>query len=260
MSDKSHKPLSKDSLVSPERKIITPLRNRLDNQKLLDSLNRFPVYGLLLIADPAHPMAKLVRGRWDQLNNMTGERFLLLAFQPPEPYSKDFEDGWRKELGGEFAQVWDKWNNEKASSNDAYDYRRMFDGQLIRREDMPCLAIFTHPQAERAAVLPIPNWTEDELWTFLEGVCDTIDSCADEPDPDKRLQALERGLTSFPAQARQKLGHLADGATAYVTAHPVKVVTMSLSVAVALATGHLIPIGAAGIGLMRDLLGILKSA
>jgi hypothetical protein len=255
-----YEPLPKDSLGLPERKITTPLRDRLDNQKLLDSLDRFPAYGLLLIADPAHPMAKLVRGRWDQLNNMTGERFLLLAFQAPESYSKDFEDSWRKELGGEFAQVWDKWNKEKASSNDAYDYRRMFDGQVIRREDMPCLAVFTHPQAKSAAVLQIPDWTEDELWTFLEGVCDTIDSCADEPDPNKRLQALKRGLTSFPAQARQKVGHLADRATAYITAHPVKVVTTSLSVAVALATGHLIPVGAAGIGFMKDLLGIFKSA
>jgi hypothetical protein len=255
-----YKPLPKDSLVSPERQIAPALRDRLDTQKLLDSLRQFSVYGLLLIADPAHPMAKLVVSRWDQLNHMTGERFLLLAFQTPESYSKDFEDGWRKELGGEFAQIWDKWSTDEASSNNAFDYRRMFDGQVIQREDMPCLALFTQPQAHRAAVLPIPNWTEDELWTFLQGVCDTIDSCAEEPDPDKRLLALQRGLTAFPARARQKLGHLADRATAYVTAHPVKVVATAINVAVALATAHLIPIGTAGITLMKDLLGIVKSA
>jgi hypothetical protein len=142
----------------------------------------------------------------------------------------------------------------------AYDYARMFDGTQIRRADMPCLALFTDAQAHRAAIVPLPDWSPDDLWTLLQSICDTIDDCAGEADPEQRLQRLQRELASFPARASRTLGHLAGKAAEYAKAHPVQVVTVTLNVAVAMATAGLIPIGATAVTFIKDLLGIIKDA
>ena len=247
-----------DTLHSPARAVAPATRDPALTRALLAQLGHFPVFGLLLAPDASHPVAQLVTQRWDALQQVTGSRFLLLAFQPPQAFSAEFEADWRKRLGDDFNDVWGKWQQTKAAAPSAYDYDRMFDNQVIKRADMPCLALFTSPLAEQAVVLGIPNWSEDELWTYLEGVCDTIDTCAEEADPIKRLNLLQQRLISFPAQARQRLGHIAEKAGSFVLAHPAKVVVVTLNIMVAFATANILPIGAAGITLIKGVADALK--
>lgn len=255
-----YKGLPEDALKSEQRFVGLPGKDPKETRDLLAGLNRFPVYGLLLAPDVNDPFSKMIAARWDDLHHMTGENFLLLAFQPPESFSHEFEAAWRRELGADFHKVWGKWQDAKTTARKSYDFESMFAERNVLRSEMPCLVLFTSPEAKRAAVLRIPDWSEADIWKFLEVVCDTIDECAREPDPEARLVLLQRSLTSFPARAKARLGHLAAEAEAYIRANPVKVAVMTLSFVVALATASVIPLGAGGVAFLKDIIGILKSA
>jgi hypothetical protein len=256
----AYKGLPEKTLKSTVRAVAPVPRNPVETRELLDQLRKYPVYGLLLTPDANHAFTKMTTARWDELHHMTGNKFLLLAFQPPATFSREFKSSWQRELGKDFDAVWSKWQKQKTAAHGAYDFQDMFADRSVRRSEMPCLALFTSPEAKRAAILRVPDWSDEDVWKFLEAACDTIDECAGEPDPELRLAALQSSLTSFPARAKSKLGHVAAKAEAYVSANPVRVAITTLSIVIALSTASIIPIGAVGITFMKDIAGILKSA
>jgi hypothetical protein len=201
----------------------------------------------------------MITKRWDELHNLTGDKILLLAFSPPKTFSEEFESFWKKQLGRSFSSVWSEWAHNKVAHS-AYNFDDMFQERKIRRTEMPCLTLFTSLNAKRAVILPIPDWSNYYVWKYLKAVFDTIDECASLTDPEARFIALERSLNSFPARAKATLGHFATKTADYVKEHPIAVVATSVSVVIALATASVIPIGAAGIVFMKDILKILKSA
>lgn len=227
-------------------------------RELLTKLPRYRVYGLMLTPERDHPFTKLITARWDDLHALTGERMLVLAFKPPKGFSREFKSFWRKELGKDFSDIWDKWVRS-SDARSSYNFVNTFQDRRILRTEMPCLALFTAPDAQRAVILRIPDWSNDDVWTYLKAVFDTIDKCARLADPEARFDALRHSLTSFPARAKTILGHLTTRATDYVREHPIKVMASTMSVIIALANASLIPIGAAGIIFMKDILGIVKS-
>jgi hypothetical protein len=255
----AYKGLPEKTLKSTIRAVGPVPRNPIETRKLLAHLRKYPVYGLLLTPDANHAFTKMITARWDDLHHMTGNKFLLLTFQPPDTFSRDFKSSWQRELGKDFEAVWGKWQKERTAAHGAYAFEDMFEDRSVRRSEMPCLALFTAPEAKRAAILRVPTWSDEDVWTFLEAVCDTIDECAGEPDPELRLAVLQSSLTSFSARAKSKLGHLATKAEAYVSANPAKVAITTISIVIAFSTASIIPIGAVGITFMRDIAGILKS-
>ncbi len=240
--------------------VLPAPKNPFETRKLLQQLQQYPVYGLLLLPDPNHSFAKMIKERWDELHHMTGSKFLLFAFQPPDTFSGEFESSWRQQLGEKnFEAFWTKWQQDKTSRYGAYDFEGMFADRKVRRTEMPCLALFTSAEAKRAAIVRIPDWNEQDLWNFLRAVCDIIDECAIEPKPEARLTLIKGSLTSFPARAKQNFAHLAGKAEAYFRAHPVKVAITTVSILISLSTANVLPIGAAGISIMKDAVDILKS-
>jgi hypothetical protein len=254
------KGLPEKTLKSTVRNVVPVPRSPVETRELLDRLRQYPVYGLLLTPDADHAFTKMITARWDDLHHMTGNKFLLLAFQPPGTFSREFKSSWQRELGKGFDAVWGKWQKAKTAAHGAYEFQDMFEDRSVRRSEMPCLVLFTSPEAKRAAILRVPDWSDEDVWKFLEAVCDTIDECARKPDPELRLAALQSSLTSFSARTKSKLGHLAAKAEAYVGANPVRVAITTISIVIASSTASFIPIGAAGITFMKDIAGILKSA
>ena len=80
----SYKEIPKDKLDEEERCIMLANPEKLATMEMIKRCPDAAVYGLLLTHDPKHPLSQLVRERWTELHHLTGPKFLLVAFQPPD--------------------------------------------------------------------------------------------------------------------------------------------------------------------------------
>ncbi|MGA3402502.1 MAG: hypothetical protein ABSC95_25100 [Acetobacteraceae bacterium] len=230
----------------PEKSLALALRVKKATEALLASVPNVAVYGFLLSADPKHPLSKVVSERWSQLHHLTGDKILLVAFDPPKEWAAGIEDYWKQQLGASFKSVWRDWQQGRGvEPGVAYQYLDLF-SEPIQPESLPCLVFFTDLTNRQAVVRSIPNWDEDSLFKFLVAQLEAVRACCDTPAPD-RLECLRTSLTSPTAIAGTYLGHLATQITDYVRQNPAKVVVASLGLVIALGTGNVLPLGATAI-------------
>jgi len=211
-----------------------------ENNATLALMERFPevtAYGMLLLGDPQHPMATLVRERWAELDNLTGNRFVLFVFERPEEWTQSYLRYWQHKLGDDFERTWKQWQ-EKEEPGAAYGYLDLFKPAL-QATQLPCLVLFTDAKKREVVVRPIPDWDQDRLFQLLVGIAATVQASAEQPETE-RLEWLQNKLTApgplFLAQA----GHVGSLAMAYFKEHPALVTSTALSVVLAMSGAGLL--------------------
>ncbi len=256
-----YEPIPSDELVERERIIMPPGRSREATTRLLAQLPDVAAYGFLLTPDLRHPAAAVVRDRWSELDHRSGSRFALVAFQPPATWARSLVDRWRADLGPDFDQAWQDWQDGYGlEAGAAYDYLDYFKTDPpLRAADLPCLVIFTSLTDRHAIVRPLPDWSEDEVFAFLGAIIDETLQQLDAP-PAERLDRLRAALTAPGAQTRATLGHLADRAFGYLKAHPAIAVTTALNVVIALGTGNVLPLGLAVLKVLTSIRDVFTNA
>lgn len=247
-----YKGIPEDQLGPKKEKILVPALEKQGTTKLLDKFPDVAVYGLLLLADPEHPLGEVLRTRWSELHHLTGDRILLVAFDTPEEWTPAIKEFWQEQLGGSFRKVWSDWKKGRGTEpGAAFNYLDLFSDK-IKASDLPCLALFTKPDSKEAVIRSIPNWDTDSLYRFLVSQIEAIQDCCSSPDDD-RLECLRGSLTSLGVRAKASLGHYVEKALDYVKQHPVQVASASISVVVALATANVLPLTGTGLAVLKTL-------
>src|ERR1035438_8597254 len=89
----------KGSLTNGTRTMVPamPLVEGEDNVtlELMKQFSEVTAFGMLLLGDPKHPMAEVVRERWSEISNLTGNRFILFAFERPAEWTKSYLRYWQ---------------------------------------------------------------------------------------------------------------------------------------------------------------------
>ncbi len=219
----------------------------------LELLKQFPnvtVYGMLLLDDPQHPMAELVRERWSEISNMTGEHFLLFSFERPAEWTKNYVQYWRHKLADKFDATWKHWQ-DPPDPGAAYSYLSLFKPPLTVKQ-LPCLVLFTDAEKREAVVRPIPNWDKNALYELLKGIVAVVQEAGEKPKKE-RLAWLEKELTSPSARFLAAAGHVGTQALDYFRQHPAQVVSTTLSAVLALSGAGLFTLPAVAVSLLTVL-------
>lgn len=231
--------IPEDYLVENERNLMLAKPEKLAT---LDLIKRFPdvaVYGLLLTHDPKHPLSQLVRERWTELHHLTGQKFLLVAFQPPDEWSDHLKNFWKKQLGDSYEQTWQDWQ-KGLDFGVAYDYLDLFENP-IKLSQLPCLVLFTDLEERKAVVRSIPNWDSDSLFKLITGMLESISKCYEQRQ-EERLDCLKNSLTSPSTRTLTQLAHMQDQVIDYFKKNPAQPVTITVSLVLALATANVLPL------------------
>lgn len=246
----------KGPMESESRMLVPglPITEDEDNAtlELMNQLPNVTAYGMLLLDNAKHPMAELVRDRWSEISNLTGDRFMLFSFERPAKFTQNYMRYWRKQLGDQFEPTWKRWQ-EAAEPGTAYSYLSLFKPALTPK-DLPCLVLFTDPRKRESVLRPIPNWDKDSLYDLLKGIATAVQESADKP-AEERLKWLANELTSPGVRFRASAGHAGARALDYCKHHPALVASTTLSLVLALTGAGLfaLPPGvAAVIGVLRD--------
>jgi hypothetical protein len=76
------------------------------------------IFRLVLAPDPQHHFAQLVLNHWSALQHLSGDKFLLVAFQRPPEWAETFKSDGKHELGKYFEQTWQPWPGAAADTAD----------------------------------------------------------------------------------------------------------------------------------------------
>ncbi len=254
-------PIPDDDLEPDERLNVPAGPSPAATRLLLSKLPDIRAYAFLLLPDPKHPLAQVVSEHWDELDHRGGDRLALVVFQPPKEWAAAAVDRWKERLGEDFGATWAQWQSSYGlEAGVAYDYLTEFKTDPpLSADDLPCIVITCDLQQPTAIVRSVPGWPVSELLGFLEDVIDAINEHADDP-LNSRLNGIAEELTSTRAKVRAEAGHVAHGVADYVTAHPVKVVTLGINLVLALATGNVLPLAAGLTGVLTVVRDWLKGA
>ncbi len=250
--------------LEPDVRILVPTIGLVQGEKNATEvlLKQFPnmlAYGMLLLDDPKHPMAELVRERWPELSNLTGDNFMLFSFERPAQWSEIYLRYWRNKLGDDFEPTWQKWQNT-VDPGSAYTYLNFFNPPL-KPTQLPCLVLFTDIEERKAIVRPIPNWDKDSLFALLKSIVAVIQESAAQ-EKEKRLVWLQSHITSQSAQIIDQGKHLGSAALEYFKNNPTFVVSTVFSVVLGLSGAGLFTLPSAAtavISVLKDTLSGAKS-
>ncbi len=247
----SNKPLDMEKTECEPQFIIRPPGG--DMEATVEEIKKLDVnvYGMLLLGDPNHPLAKAVTDNWYDIDKLTGKKFLLVAFQPPPKFTDSYKDYWKAALGDSFEKTWAVWQKEYEPGM-AYDYLSLFDPKL-KPSQLPCLALFTDPESRRAVIRTIPRWDTASLYKLLAGMFWTVRECSEREDigPEERLELLREALTSPGTVVRDYSAYFSEQAIKYLKEHPVEVASAACNVTLAILTANILPLSPTIISLLK---------
>ena len=220
-------------------------RDEIRTRELLRKIGRkrVRIYGLLITTDPKHPLSGVIKDRWSEYHHLTGDRFWLVAFDPPAKLSEDFKEYWRRKLGRNFDKVWRAWRKRRGMDpGAAYRHFRLYVRPGSKWPRPPFLVLFTDPDSRRAVVRTLPKWDPESLHELLAGIFEAVVRCCSEPSPAKRLTCLERSLTSPTARGLTLFRHVRARAAEMFLEHPAMVVGTTASFILALANASVLPL------------------
>lgn len=248
-----YEPIPDDELNETERLLMPAGRDPAATDKLLAALPGIAVYGFLLVPDPAHPLAAAIADSWSLLDHRSGPHVALVAFEPPRQWAAATVAAWRDRLGTDFAATWTDWQASYGlEPGAAYDYVDAFrTDPPLRNSDLPCLVLFCDPVERRAIVSPVPDWPAADLAQFLGSVVDTLVDHVGDPVAE-RLDNLAAELTAPGAVFRSRLGRLVHKALDWAKAHPAKIVTAVVDLALLLGTGNVLPLSATAVAVLKE--------
>jgi len=234
-----------------ERAVFIAMMETKATEEILNKVQGVAVYGLLLVTDPKHPLAEIVRDHFDELHHLTGEKFLLGVFQPPAQWSEGFKDYWRNQLGKDFESTWQSWQRG-LEPGVAYDYTDLFE-EPLKPSQLPCLVLFTDLKEKKAVIRSLPKWDKDNLLKLLINIFGKVKDCCNYPD-DQRMGCLQQSLNSPQTLISDNMTYAKDKVIDYSEKNPTKILKTTFSFVLALAGAGVLPIGGSAI----IVLGIIK--
>lgn len=227
-----------------------------DTWNFMEQFSDINIYGVLLIGDFKHPLSKMVSERFDALHILTGNKILLLVFDPPGNFSDLFKNYWEEKLNGKFDDIWAKWQSG-IKPEAAYLYGGLFNPE-VDPSQFPCLVLFTDLEKlenQQVVVVPLPNWNSDDLFKLFKNyiIRSMIKSCR--IPEDKRLAYLQRTLNSRMARIGIHFNHLEDNCIEYIKKHPTQIVVATAGFMSALASGNVLPLGVTAIAFLDTIRG-----
>lgn len=233
--------IPKEYLHVDEKGILPHLRDPEKSKELLRQLPQAKVFGLLLSADMKSSLAEVVRTRWSELHHLSGDEFVVVAFDAPKQWTPLIEEYWKNQLGDRFDEVWGNWQKGRGlEAGAAFEWRDLFQPPIAAR-DLPCLVLFTDLESKEAVVRPIPDWDSDAIYHFLMAQFELVRSCCAQP-PEERLACLRDSVGSNSEKLRTYMGHFAETAWQYLNEHPTTVALTTVNLLIALATANVIPL------------------
>jgi hypothetical protein len=231
--------------VKGEKGILPAGQDPARTKEILARIPNVKVYGLLLSADSKSALADVVRTRWSELHHLSGDEFVVVAFDPPHEWADGLEDYWRKQLGEGFEEL----KKAAPGAGAAFEWRDLF-SPPISAKDLPCLVLFADLESKEAAVRSIPNWDADAIYRFLMAQFDAVRECCGSPQGE-RLACLRDSISSPGAKARSYLGHISEITAHFVKEHPTTVMMTTVNLAVALGTANVIPLTGTALGALK---------
>ncbi|MDD2462980.1 MAG: hypothetical protein PHI97_03215 [Desulfobulbus sp.] len=251
-------PIPEEDLPIDSKSIIMPPGGGPEKTKeLLRQLPLAKVFGLLLSADTKSALAEVVRTRWSELHHLSGEEFVVVAFDAPNEWTPLMEEYWKQHLGDRFDEIWGDWQKKRGlEAGSAFEWRDLFDPPIASK-DLPCLVLFTDLESKQAVVRPIPDWDADTLYRFLMAQFDAVRSCCAQP-LEERLACLKASVGSTGGKLHTYTEHFAETAWHYLKEHPTTVAMTTVNLLVALATANVIPLTGKTLAILKvvkDLFG-----
>ena len=248
----------------PEKRIMAPALGIMPGEKsasfeLMKLYPNMTAYGMLLLDDPDHPLAELVRERWSEIHNMTGDNFLLFSFDRPAEWAQNYMKYWQNKLNDQFETTLEKWQ-EVPDPGAAYSYMSLFKPALTPKQ-LPCLVLFTDPEERQVVVRPIPDWSKESLLSLLKGIVTVVNESADK-SKEERLEWLRKELTSPSARFKAAAGHVSSLAQDYFKQHPALVTSTLISVVLGLSGAGVFTlptVAVSALGVLKETLSSAKS-
>jgi hypothetical protein len=227
----------------------------LKTKNILD----YQIYGMLLSNNLPHNLSQVVDNNWMEIHKMTGDEFLLIAFQAPKEWNEHYKDELKKIVGDSFEQYW-KDSESDALQGRAYEFLDKFEPK-IKPSQLPCLVLFTDPNKDKPEVIirSIPNWDKQSLYKFMSGMLWTIREISNEQNISDagRLNVLRDKLTSPTAEVMVYYEYTKDKTVDYLKQHPAQIVKASTSFAAAIATGNVILLSPVVVEFLKAIKGVL---
>lgn len=228
-------------------------RTEEDIRDLLEKIPDVAIYGVLLTRDIKHPLVQMLRERWYDFHKLTGPKFLLIVFEPPNEWRKNFKNYWKGKLGEDIEKIWDEWQTG-VEREGAVDYAKLFKPE-VKVDDFPCMVLFTdlnHLDGQQVVMRKIPKWDTESLYKLLSGMIQSSVDCCDQP-AEKRLKCLKSSLTSPTAKAKAYYKYGEKQALYYLKKNPASIVATTATFALALTSANVLPIGAATVAILQVL-------
>ena len=225
----------------------------LDTLDILGKIPDVAIYGVLLTRDIKHPLVQMLTERWYDFHQLTGPNFLLIVFEPPDEWRKNFKNYWKGKLGEDFKKVLDEWQTG-VEREGAVDYAKLFNPEM-KVDDFPCMVLFTDSKdidEQQIVIRKIPNWDTDSLYELLSGMIQSIVDCCEQPT-EKRLECLKSSLTSPTAKTKAYYKYGEKRALVYLNKNPASIVATTAAFALAFANANVLPIGAAAVAIFQVL-------
>lgn len=252
-----YKPIPEEYLHIDDKGLTPPWRDPEKTKDLLRQLPQAKVFGLLLSADTKSSLAEVVRTRWSELHHLSGDEFVVVAFDAPKEWTPLMEEYWKNQLGDHFDEVWGDWQKGRGlEAGAAFEWRDLFQPPIAAK-DLPCLVLFTDPESKEAVVRSIPDWDADTIYRFLMAQFEAVRSCCAQP-PEERLACLRDSVGSTSEKLHTYMGHYAETAWHYLKEHPTTVALTTVNLLVGLATANVIPLTGkafAALKVVKDVFG-----
>jgi hypothetical protein len=219
----------------------------------------YKIYGMLLSNGSTHNLSQVVDNNWMEIHKMTGDEFLLIAFQAPKNWNEHYKDELKQIVGDSFEQYW-KESEPDALRGRSYDFLDKFEPK-IELSQLPCLVLFTDPKKDKpdAVVRTIPNWDERSLYEFLSKMLWTIREISNQKydTDDERLYVLRDKLNNPTAEAMDYYEYAKDKTVDYLRQNPAKIVKASASFVITIATGNIIILSPVVVELLKTMKTVL---
>lgn len=225
-------------------------------EDILELLSKIPdvsIYGVLLTRNIKHPLVQMLRERWYDFHKLTGPKFLLIVFEPPDEWRESFKNYWKGKLGEDIEKVWDECQT-RVEREGAVDYAKLFKPK-VKVDDFPCMVLFTdlkHLDEQQVVMRKIPKWDTESLYELFSGMIQSIVDCCEQP-AEKRLECLKSSLTSPTAKAKTYYKYGGKKSLNYLKKNPATIVATTATFALTLANASVLPIGAAAVAILQIL-------
>ncbi len=154
---------------------------------------QYPFFGVLLPDPKSTRVSEYVRTYWNRLHKLSGTACLIATTLPPAQPTEEMRALLVNLVGEEQAsKAWKLYRSDpEKMMDDTYELAADINVGYNR---LPCLALMTDLDSNQKLIQRVPNWEADDLTGFFEAVFTKVIQHRQEPNAQRRLDALKSDL------------------------------------------------------------------